>query len=340
MSATTPATSTLGERSYPIHIGAGLLDRPSSLAPHVARATRGDRHQRDRRAALSPTRRGDARRAAGAKSCASCCPTARRTRTGETLDRDLRRACSQAQRRSQDRASSRCGGGVVGDIARLRRGDLPARRRRTSRCRRRCSRRSTRRWAARPPINHPLGKNMIGAFHQPLAVIADTDTLATLPRARVRAGLAEVVKYGAIARRGVPRMDRGATRTRCVRAMPAALAHAIRRSCEIKARRGRRGRARGRHARAAQLRPHLRPCHRIGDAATARGFTARRSRRHGARRALLRRAGRIAQADAERVVSVLAARSAFAGHRAAIRARSLARRTWDATRRTKAGASR
>src|SRR6202795_3876042 len=45
-------------------------------------------------------------------------------------------------------------------------------------------------------VNHPGGKNLIGAFHQPLAVIADTDTLASLPDRELRAGLAEVIKYG------------------------------------------------------------------------------------------------------------------------------------------------
>ena len=48
-------------------------------------------------------------------------------------------------------------------------------------------------------INHPLGKNMIGAFHQPLRVLADLDTLDTLAAARIAAGLAEVIKYGPIA---------------------------------------------------------------------------------------------------------------------------------------------
>ncbi|MEZ5484216.1 MAG: 3-dehydroquinate synthase [Lysobacteraceae bacterium] len=47
-------------------------------------------------------------------------------------------------------------------------------------------------------INLPQGKNLVGAFHQPLAVIADTDTLSTLPDRELRAGLAEVIKYGAI----------------------------------------------------------------------------------------------------------------------------------------------
>ena len=48
-------------------------------------------------------------------------------------------------------------------------------------------------------VNHPRGKNMIGAFHQPLCVIADTDTLATLPAREYAAGLAEALKYGLIA---------------------------------------------------------------------------------------------------------------------------------------------
>lgn len=47
-------------------------------------------------------------------------------------------------------------------------------------------------------INHPLGKNMIGAFYQPLAVVADTTTLATLPDRELRAGIAEIIKYGLI----------------------------------------------------------------------------------------------------------------------------------------------
>lgn len=47
-------------------------------------------------------------------------------------------------------------------------------------------------------VNHPGGKNLIGAFYQPLAVLADTDTLATLPDRELRAGLAEVIKYGCV----------------------------------------------------------------------------------------------------------------------------------------------
>ncbi len=48
-------------------------------------------------------------------------------------------------------------------------------------------------------VNHPGGKNLIGAFHQPRAVVSDTTTLATLPPRELRAGLAEVIKYGLVA---------------------------------------------------------------------------------------------------------------------------------------------
>src|SRR4051812_48323626 len=83
-------------------------------------------------------------------------------------------------------------------------------------------------------INHPLGKNMVGAFYQPRLVVCDLDTLATLPAREFSAGLAEVIKYGPIADLdflawiesnidGLMARDAGL------------LAHAVRRSCEIKA---------------------------------------------------------------------------------------------------------
>ena len=83
-------------------------------------------------------------------------------------------------------------------------------------------------------INHPRGKNMIGAFYQPQAVIADTDTLDTLPAREIAAGLAEVIKYGLIRDRGFfewleQNIDALNARE------PDALAHAIKRSCENKA---------------------------------------------------------------------------------------------------------
>lgn len=83
-------------------------------------------------------------------------------------------------------------------------------------------------------INHPLGKNMIGAFYQPLRVIADLDTLRSLPRREVAAGLAEVIKYGPIADDAFFAWIE-ANAEALVALQPDALIHAIRRSCEIKA---------------------------------------------------------------------------------------------------------
>ena len=83
-------------------------------------------------------------------------------------------------------------------------------------------------------VNHAAGKNLIGAFHQPVRVVIGLDSLATLPPREFAAGLAEVIKYGAIVDReffdwleeNMPRL---------VAREPAALRHAVRRSCELKA---------------------------------------------------------------------------------------------------------
>jgi 3-dehydroquinate synthase len=83
-------------------------------------------------------------------------------------------------------------------------------------------------------INHPAGKNMIGAFYQPLRVIADIDTLRSLPRREVAAGLAEVIKYAPIADGGF--LDWIEIHLAALLALdPLSLQTAIRRSCEIKA---------------------------------------------------------------------------------------------------------
>ncbi len=83
-------------------------------------------------------------------------------------------------------------------------------------------------------VNHPDGKNLIGAFYQPRLVLIDTDTLATLPEQELKAGLAEVIKHGAICDADFfawleENMEALLTRD------ADALAHAIQRSCEIKA---------------------------------------------------------------------------------------------------------
>jgi 3-dehydroquinate synthase len=84
-------------------------------------------------------------------------------------------------------------------------------------------------------INHPGGKNLIGAFHQPRAVLADLATLRTLPARELRAGLAEVIKYGLVDDAGfLDWIERNLERLLALDMD--ALAHAVRRSCEIKAR--------------------------------------------------------------------------------------------------------
>ena len=83
-------------------------------------------------------------------------------------------------------------------------------------------------------INHPLGKNMIGAFYQPLLVVCDLRTLETLPRRELSAGLAEVIKYGPIA--DMVFFDWIEANIEALLAgQPEALAYAVKRSCEIKA---------------------------------------------------------------------------------------------------------
>jgi 3-dehydroquinate synthase len=83
-------------------------------------------------------------------------------------------------------------------------------------------------------INHPLGKNMIGAFYQPLKVVCDLDTLATLPEREISAGLAEVIKYAPIFDMSL--LDWLEQHMEALRQLdPQALAFAVTRSCEIKA---------------------------------------------------------------------------------------------------------
>ena len=83
-------------------------------------------------------------------------------------------------------------------------------------------------------INHPMGKNMIGAFYQPARVVCDLNTLSSLPPREMSAGLAEVIKYGPIA--DMAFFDWIEAHIDALRANDhAAMAHAVRRSCEIKA---------------------------------------------------------------------------------------------------------
>ena len=83
-------------------------------------------------------------------------------------------------------------------------------------------------------INHPLGKNMIGAFYQPKAVICNLETLSTLPSRELSAGLAEVIKYGPIFDMDFMQWLETSVEQVLAKDMKS-LAFAVRRSCEIKA---------------------------------------------------------------------------------------------------------
>jgi 3-dehydroquinate synthase len=220
----------LGERSYPIHIGRSLLGQAPLYAPHVAgrMAVVVTSHTVS---GLHADRVEQALRQAGASTSRIVLPDGEEHKTWQVLDRifeGLLRA--QADRRSVVVA---VGGGVVGDMAGFaaatyQRGVSHLQVPTTLLAQVDSS------VGGKTAINHPLGKNMIGAFHQPVAVVADTEALDTLPARELAAGLAEVLKYGAIADAAfLEWIEQNAAALR--RREPEALAHAIRRSCEIKA---------------------------------------------------------------------------------------------------------
>ena len=220
----------LGDRSYPIHIGAGLLARTELYAPHV-RGRRAAIVTNETVAPLYAARLEAALAAAGATCQRIILPDGEAHKDWRTLDAIFDALLqAQADRRTVLVA---LGGGVVGDMAGFaaatyQRG-VPHLQVPTTLLAQVDSS-----VGGKTAINHPLGKNMIGAFHQPLAVVADTATLETLPAREYAAGLAEVAKYGAIF--DEPFLAWMEAHADALRARDAqALAHAIRRSCEIKA---------------------------------------------------------------------------------------------------------
>lgn len=182
----------LGERSYPIHVGAGLIGQASLYAPHL-RAGKVAVVTNEVVAPLYLATVRSALAAAGARSIEIVVPDGEAAKSWETLDRVF--DALLAARCGRDSVIVALGGGVVGDLAGFaaavyQRGvpfiQVP-----------------TTLLAlvdssvgGKTAINHARGKNMIGAFHQPLAVIADVATLDSLPERELRAGLAEVIKHG------------------------------------------------------------------------------------------------------------------------------------------------
>jgi len=220
----------LGERSYPIYIGGGLLGRADLIAEKLPqKKTAIITNSTIAPLYLAPLKR--ALEARGVSVVPVILPDGESYKTWETLNRIFDALLEHRCERST--ALIALGGGVIGDLAGFaaavyQRG-VPYIQVPTTLLAQVDSA-----VGGKTAINHPRGKNMVGAFYQPLAVVSDTDTLATLPPRELAAGLAEVVKYGLI--RDPPFFEwLEANMARLARREPEALAYAIERSCANKA---------------------------------------------------------------------------------------------------------
>jgi 3-dehydroquinate synthase len=219
---------SLAERSYPILIGDSLLADSALLGEHlpardlllVSNTTVAPLYAERVRTALGDRRIIDVR-----------LPDGEQYKTMQYMGRVL--DVLVANRFGRDCLVLALGGGVIGDLAGFaaacyQRGVAFAQMPTTLLAQVDSS------VGGKTGVNHPGGKNMIGAFHQPSVVFADTSTLRTLPLRELRAGLAEVVKYGLVFD-----IDFLGWIEKNVDALlgldPAALARAIHRSCELKA---------------------------------------------------------------------------------------------------------
>ena len=219
----------LGDRSYPIHIGRGLLGRPGlfddGLAGAQALVVTNDvvgGHYLDRTLASLPGH---------VRAEAMALPDGEAFKTLATFSEIIDRLIAGRHNRSTTIIA--LGGGVVGDMAGFaaaayQRGVAYVQVPTTLLALVDSS------VGGKTAVNHPGGKNLIGAFHQPRCVVADLDTLDTLPDRELRAGLAEVVKYGVIFDAGF--FDWIETHLPALLARDTdALRHAVARSCAIKA---------------------------------------------------------------------------------------------------------
>ncbi len=218
------------ERSYPIHIGQDLLNRADLILPHL---------KRKQVAVVTNTTVGPLYleqlcrplRHAGVSVIPIILPDGEQYKTAEILgkiyDALLENRCERGT------TLIALGGGVIGDMtgyaaATFLRG-VPFIQVPTTLLAQVDSS-----VGGKTGINHPLGKNMIGAFWQPKLVLADTRSLNTLPDRELSAGLAEIIKYGLI-RDAEFFVWLEQNMHRLVARDPEALAYAIRRSCENKA---------------------------------------------------------------------------------------------------------
>jgi 3-dehydroquinate synthase len=219
----------LGSRAYPIHIGSGLISRAELYAPHLAGGSAAI-VTNDVVAPLYLQKVGLALQ--GARVAQIIVPDGEQAKGWETLNRVFD-ALLEA-RCGRDTLIVALGGGVIGDLAGFaaavyQRGVAFVQVPTTLLAQVDSS------VGGKTAINHALGKNMIGAFHQPRAVISDVATLDTLPRRELRAGLAEVIKHGlALDAAFFEWLESDIEKI--LHKDPAALAHAVRRSCELKAR--------------------------------------------------------------------------------------------------------
>lgn len=184
----------LGARSYPIHIGRGLLDAIELITPALT-TSRVAIVTNDVVAPLYLDRLRAVLERAGVASTTVVLPDGEAHKDWTTLnliyDALLRERCERST------TLIALGGGVIGDMggfaaATYQRG-MPFIQIPTTLLSQVDSS-----VGGKTAINHPLGKNMIGAFYQPRLVLADIDTLDTLPDRELSAGLAEVIKYGLI----------------------------------------------------------------------------------------------------------------------------------------------
>lgn len=223
-------TVGLGERSYPIHIGRGLLRQPELLLSHLGRK-RAVIISNTTVAPLYLSRVSSLLEQNGIDVLPVILPDGEQYKNQEILNRIFDALLEHRCERSTPLIA--LGGGVIGDMtgfaaATYLRGvpfiQIPT----TLLAQVDSS------VGGKTGINHPLGKNMIGAFYQPKVVIADTDTLETLPDEELRAGVAEVIKYGLI--RDLPFFEWLERNVEKLLARDAeALQYAIARSCQNKA---------------------------------------------------------------------------------------------------------
>jgi 3-dehydroquinate synthase len=219
----------LGSRAYPIHIGAGLISRAELYAPHLAAGSAAIVTNE----VVAPLYLSKVRRALqGARVAEIVLSDGEQAKSWETLNR-IFDALLEA-RCGRDTLIIALGGGVIGDLAGFaaavyQRGLALVQVPTTLLAQVDSS------VGGKTAINHPLGKNMIGAFHQPRAVISDVATLDTLPERELRSGLAEVIKHGLALDAGfVEWLEKNIEALLARQREP--LIHAVRRSCELKAR--------------------------------------------------------------------------------------------------------